>query len=524
MLLSNSKYAAISIFNFSQVVRIALLLFILLFVMTNTSQAQTSGKRVKLIHTDELMYDKSMVDAQRLIGHVQLEYEGTMFYSDSAYLYKNDDFDAFGNIRLIKGVDYNLTGDELHFDHAKKNAQFRNNVTLRDRQMTLTTNFLNYNTATEIADYTGGGNIVSTKDRNTLSSQKGTYHSKTETFFFKDKVVLKNPDYTVTSDTLKYLNTSEIAYFFGPTNIKGDKTSLYCENGFYDTKKDESRFGKNARVNSEKNILKGDSIYYNGVKGTGEVFRNVSIRDTTSNYIITGDYGFHDEKSKESFVTKRALLTQFYEGGDSLFVHADTLRSRPDSLQKNRVFAYHGVKLFKTDMQGLCDSLVYVESDSLISLYKNPVLWNEDSQITGDTIDVRAFEGKIENFYVSGNSWIISEASKDTYNQIKGRIMTGYFTENDLTTVDVNGNGQLVYFPEEEKKGKKNLMGHNKGDCSNIRIHIADKKIIGIKMEIEPNSKFAPLSLSTLSEYKLEGFNWRGEERPKSRAELLELN
>lgn len=494
---------------------------LLVFVFPAISIAQTQVKRVKLIHTDELLYDKKMVDAQRLIGNVQLEYEGTMFYSDSAYLYKNDDFDAFGNIRLIRGSEYTLTGEELHFDKASNSAQVKRNVTLRDRQMTLTTNFLTYNTKTEVANYIDGGNIVSTKDKNTLTSRRGIYHSKTQTFFFRDKVVLKNLDYTVKCDTLQYNNASEVAYFFGPTNITGDKTQLYCENGYYDTKMDESRFGKNARVISEKHVLLGDSIYYNGKKEYGEVFKNVSIRDTTSNYIISGDYGFHNEKSKESYVTKRALLTQIYEGNDSLFVHADTLRSLPDTDERNNIYAYHGVRMFKSDMQGLCDSLVYHESDSMFYMFRNPVLWNEENQITGDSISVRAFDGNVENFYVRGNAWIISQAAVEKYNQIKGRSMTGYFTDNDLRTVDVNGNGQLVYFPEEEKNGKKNIMGHNKGVCSNIRISILDKKIVGIKMLTEPDSKFSPIKLASKADFILEGFQWRGEERPKSKEEVF---
>ncbi len=501
----------------------ALRVFLLMacFIQGFSSISQNQPQRVKLIKTDELLYDISIVDAQRLKGNVQLEYEGTMFFCDSAYLYANDNFDAFGSIRIIKGSDYTLTGETLHFDKASHSANVDNKVVLRDREMTLSTDHLVYNTESEVASYFGGGKIVSTRDRNVLTSNKGFYHSKTRTFYFRKDVVLKNPDYTVESDTLQYNQLSEIAYFYGPTNIKGGKTNLYCENGYYNTKKDQCRFGKNARVNSENHILKGDSIFYDGKKRLGEVFRNVSIEDTTSNFIISGQYGLHNEITNESFVTREALLTQIFDNSDTIYVHADTLRSRPDSLEKNLVKAFHGVRIFKTDMQGKCDSLVYSEADSTMKLFRNPVMWSDKNQITGDTIEISTSNGVIKNLLVKGNAFIISEADTGKFNQIKGRRLTGYFTKNELSRVYVEGNGQLVYFPEDDKKKDAKVMGHNKGDCSNINIDIADNRIQRIRMETAPNSTFSPLSLAPADDFKLKGFLWRINERPLSREDLF---
>jgi lipopolysaccharide export system protein LptA len=492
------------------------------FINAFPSLSQNQPKKVRLIKTDELLYDIAIVDAQRLKGNVQLEYEGTMFYCDSAYLYANDNFDAFGSIRIIKGAEYTLTGETLHFDKASHSANVDNKVILRDRDMTLSTDHLVYNTESEVASYFGGGKIISTRDRNVLTSNKGFYHSKTQTFYFRKDVVLKNPDYTVESDTLQYNQHSEIAYFYGPTNIKGGKTDLYCENGYYNTKKDQCRFGKNAQVNSENHTLKGDSIFYDGKKRLGEVFRNVSIEDTTSNFIITGQYGLHNEITKESFVTREALLTQIFENSDTIFVHADTLRSMPDSLDRNIVKAFYGVRIFKTDMQGKCDSLVYSEADSTMKLFKNPVMWSDKSQITGDSIEITTSNGVIKNLVVKGNAFIISEADTGKFNQIKGRRLTGYFTKNVLSRVYIEGNGQLVYFPEDDKKKRAKVMGHNKGDCSNINIEIAENQIQRIRMETAPNSVFSPLSLAPVNDFKLEDFLWRIGERPRSREDLFE--
>lgn len=488
-------------------------------------------KQVNFYHSEYLLYDKDVVDAKRFIGHVRGEYQGTMFYCDSLYQYNNGDFDAFGNIRIVKGSDFTLTGERLHFDNATKTAQVRDNVILRDQEMTLTTNQLDYNLDTEIGHYFGGGHIVSNANKNTLTSDVGYYHAKTETFYFRRKVVLKNPDYVVKSDTMQYNSASEITYFLGPTTIVGDNMTIYCENGYYNTKTDQSRFGKNAKIISDKTILTGDSMFYDGKKGTGEVYRNVTIRDTTQSYIITGDYGKHLEQNKTSFVTGRALLQQIFDK-DTLFMHADTLRAKPDTSGKDVVYAYRHVKLFKKDLQGKCDSLVYSQADSTMRLFTDPILWSGLNQITGDTIVITTAHGDLQKLYVNSNAFIVSDAlfegdtireASGKFNQIKGRNMIGTFVDNDLHSLYVEGNGQLIYFPKDEKKDSDpKPMGLNRGECSNIFITIRDNELIKLRMETETNSKFAPMRLMDMNKLELDNFQWRATERPLKMEDVFE--
>ncbi len=514
--------------DFNKTLRACCLLFLFFFIGTS-SFAQAAKKKVKLIHTDELQYDRSLVDAQRLIGNVHLDYEGTQFFCDSAYLFANDDFDAFSRIRILGDGGYNVTGDFLHFDKAAQTATIQRNIILRDKDMTLTTDYLVYHVDSEIANYSGGGKIVSNANKNTLTSNKGIYHSTQDVFYFRDHVVLKNPEYTVNCDTMQYNNVSEVTYFYGPTTIVGDKTTIYCENGYYNTKKDQSRFGKNALITSETTTLKGDSMYYDGKLGIGEVFRNVEIQDTTENYIIAGDYGKHFEKTEMSFVTGHALMTQMFDD-DSLFMHADTLKSYADTSGKDVVYAFHHVKLFKSDLQGKCDSLVYSEVDSTLRMFYSPVLWSEQNQITGDSISLQNANGKLDALVVVGNAFIISdaEAKGDSivgtgkYNQIKGRRMNGKFVDNDLTEVYVEGNGQIIYFPTDDKDKKPVAMGINKGECSNIHIRVKDNQLTKIRMETETNSVFTPMSMADKNVFKLENFLWRKEERPMSVLEIFD--
>lgn len=499
----------------------ALHILIALLLPTLVGAQAQQKKQVKLVHADNIFFDKKIVDAQRLKGNVNLLYEGTTFLCDSAYLYANQNFDAFGRIRVNKPGGYSMTGGKLFFDKEKQHVRVVEQVVLKDGDMTLTSDQIFYNLQTEIAQFTTGGRIVSSKNQNVLTSKRGFYHSREKTFYFRDHVRLANPEYVVKCDTLQYRELTEVAYFFGPTTITSKDTKIYCENGWYNTRTDVSQFNENAEVISDKTILRGDSIYYNGNKGYGEVFRNVSIRDTTSSFLITGHYGRHTESTKTSLVTRDALLTQISEG-DSLFMAADTLLAVPDSLDRQFIRAFHRVKIFRSNLQGVADSLTYSQSDSLLVLFGNPVLWSDVNQVTGDTILIRMWDGQIEGLDVRSNAFILSEAITPEknksgtvrYNQISGRNLTGKFRENALRKVHVEGNGQLIYFPLEEKAQDTRIMGHNKGECSEIDITIENNEIIRINLIREPDSVFAPIRLADENEFELKGFRWRGEERP----------
>ncbi len=486
-------------------------------------------KKVQFYGSDYLYYDASEIKAKRYIGNVHCEYEGTHFYCDSLYQYDNDDFDAFSNIRIVKGNAFTLTGEKLHFDNLSKTAQVRNNVVLRDREMTLTTNSLDYKLETEIGNYQGGGTIVSNTNSNKLTSEIGYYHSKIQTFYFRKNVVLTNTDYKVRSDTMQYNSATEVTYFYGPTRITGENLSIYCESGYYNTKTDLSRFGKNTIIQFQKNELRGDSVYYDGKKEIGEAFHRVSIRDTTAQYLITGNYGHHNEKLKRSLITQNAQFIQYFEK-DTLHLHADTLRSVADTSGKENLYAYHHVKFFKNDLQGKCDSLNYAQKDSTLQMVGSPVIWNHFNQISGDTILITITQGHIQQFLVHQNAFLLSDAmasdssqaSSAYFNQIKGRDMTGYFQEDELHALYVAGNGQLIYFPKEENPNSApKAVGLNKGECSNIWITIRNNELTRLRMETDTNSKFSPIQLTQEAQKQLDGFQSRFNERPTCVADIF---
>ena len=478
-------------------------------------------KKIELIRANDLRFDESLgAGAQRLIGNVKFRHVGAVMRCDSAYLYeKSNSLEAWGNVKVEQGDTLFLYGDSLDYSGNRRYAEVRGNIRMLDRDLTLTTEYLDYDLAKNTGLYYDGGKIISKENDNVLVSKKGYYYADDNTFFFKDSVRLTHPDYTVRTDTLRYHTVSEVAYFLGPTRIISDENTIYCENGWYDTKNDLAQFNENAEIRSKPYILNGDSLFYDRNKGFGEAFENVQLVDTSSSYLLSGDYGRYLEPTGKAYVTGHALMVQ-YNKGDSLFMHADTLKAVEDSLRGNKLLAYYGVRIFKEDLQGKCDSLSYNETDSLLTMYSEPILWSDQNQISGDTITLTLHEGEMKQMYVRRTAFIISEADTNKYNQIKGREMIGHFRDNEMYKMDVLGNGQSIYYAQDEKK-KDEFLGVNKAECSNITIYVEDSEINRIAFYTEPSATFFPLSEFPDDQRELQDFKWKAAFRPRSKSDLF---
>ncbi len=478
---------------------------------------------MQLVHADKIAFNKNLINGQRLLGNVHLNFDGTDFYCDSAYKFSNGNFQAFGNIRVNKLGEYSISGKKLFFTDATQSATLNENCVFSDGAMTLTAPNMSYNLNSEVATYNGGGKVVSSKNNNELVSQTGRYHSPSNNFTFRRKVTVKNKDYNVVSDTMLYNTVSEISYFYGPTTITGKDVEIKCENGYFNSKTETCSFKKNARVKSKEQTLFGDSIYYDGKEKWGEAFQNVIIVDNNSDLTIRGNYGRHEELNEISWVTGKSILEKILENNDTLFIVADTLFAKKTSEKNRDIKAYHHVILFSKDLQGKCDSLSLSEGDSIMRMFFAPVLWNEGSQLTGSEINLHFKNDSLDFLFVPENSFIASEIVPGYFNQIKGKSLNGQFIKNDLQNVHIIGNGQLAYFSTEEKNKRTKLTGLNRTDCSNIRIILQEKTIQKVTLENEPNSLYNSIQKAKTSQFKLDTFIWRSSERPKSKEDLLKL-
>jgi lipopolysaccharide export system protein LptA len=530
------------------------LLFLSLFSFSQTqSNANAGGKRVEIVNADVLKFDDQVGNgAKRLIGNVQFKHETTLMFCDSAYFYTNNSLDAFGHIHIQQPDDStNLYGDFLNYDGNTKKAILNKNVVLDKKDMHLTTDVLHYNTSTHIAYYATPGRIVNKE--NVLTSEQGYFFGKSDDLTFKKNVVLTNPQFVINCDTMRYNTVSKITYFKGPTTIKSKENTIYCEDGWYDTQKDLCRFSKNSYILSHEQKMVGDSVFYDRNRGLGRAVHHVQITDTVQRIVITGDLATHNEYQDLSMVTGKAVLMQITDN-DTLYLHADTLKSignRPkqepptpiqkqefsksgkkaattkkvivqkDTISKDstaqRLFAYYHVKFFRKDIQGKCDSMVYQTRDSTMRLYGNPTLWSEENQLTGDSVWLVVGKKSLRTMELFGTAFVISQEDSLRYNQVRGKYMKGFFKNNDLYRVNVEGNGQTIYYVKEKEK----IKSVNRADCSDLHIYLKKNQMDRITFVTRPDATLFPLGKIDVKDLKLKDFTWRAHLRPLKRQDIF---
>lgn len=489
---------------------------ILLFLLVGSVYAQEKTK-LEIINSNFSYFDADVnPDARRLVDSVIFKHEGATMFCDSAWHYfKENRFEAFGNIHINQGDTLHLYGDHLDYIGQENKAIVQGDIVLKDEQVHLTTEQLHYDLSSKIASYYTGANILS--GENNLYSIKGNYYSESKMLLFKKDVLLKNPKYTTESDTLKYHTVNEVAYFVGPTKINSDNNFIYCENGWYNTQSDISQFNKNAYLWSGDQRFSGDSLYYDRNRGYGLAIRNVAMLDTLNDYIVSGHWAEYFEKEDSSIITENTLLTLIMDN-DSLFMHGDTIKGTLDTSGKRFLKAYNQVQFFSKDLSGKCMYLTYGVSDSTIRLFEEPVLWSSDYQLSGNHISLQMINNQIQSLLLENNAFIISEGSPTLFNQIKGREMLGYFKNNELRKIDVLGNGETVYVLKDESEL---ITGVNTVSCSEMRIDVKEKNIQRISFQKEPDATLYPYQELPEKWKLLKGFSWRKSEKPLTKEDIF---
>ena len=482
-------------------------------LLCSTQLVAQEVDRVKLERADYLENgEQDGIRFDKVIGNVLFSQKDTRIYGDSAFFFKKENLvKIFGRVRVLEGDSITITGGNLIYQGNEKIAQMRDNVVYRDPSMTLTTDFLDYDMVKHLAYYFEDGKLVT--NSKTLTSKKGYYDTDARFASFKDSVILKDQDYLMEADTFQFNTVTEVAYFLGPTVITAnDGTVLNAdEGGVYQTREDNGNFS-GAAIETPTYLLYGDDLFGDKNKAYYTATSNVSLVGKEDEVIITGDYGRYWKEQGITKIYGNALMRKIFVL-DTLYLTADTLISIEDSLPQNeRLLAFNTVRIFKPDLQGKADSLSYRTADSLIYLYDDPVLWSKENQMEADTISIVMSNGRIDKMYMDSKAFVTSIAVDEYYNQLKGRNMIAFFKESQLRQVDVNGNGQSVYFELEEKDSL--VLGMNKVECSNMKVKFEDGQKIKDITFYSPDGSFIPFHEINSSLVKLDNFSWRAYERP----------
>ena len=521
---------------------------VLIFILTAITQLKAQEEKIIEIRQaggskqDQDAFPGANILFKNLDKRVILFHDGALIESDLAYFYaKENFFKATGDVVFTQGDSLRMTCNKIEYNGDTKVALAQGDVFLERPDMSLKTEKLNIDRVKNEAFYNSKGVVIDSSS--TLTSNQGMYFINKKKYRFKSNVIIDNPEYEVNSDQLDYYTELNQAYLYGNSSIIGDTYTIKCERGFYDLDREKGVFKKNATLYYDNKIIKGDSLYFESEKNYAAATKNVSIVDSLNSSIITGHYGEIFKDKDSAIITRRALAINIIDN-DSLFIHADTLVATGPE-ERRILRAYYDVRILKSDLRGVSDSLYLDESIGLTKLLNkplsnqqeqifteaernlnNPVLWFDKSQMSGNQILLisNTDTNKLDSLKILNNVFIIEKdtLSIDGYNQIKGGILDGNFKEGKLDNILITKNTEMVYYLYNDEDLQ--LIGIDKTTCSALKMNFDDGEISDITFLVAPDGDVYPEDDLPINERTLKGFAWRKKERPESVNDLFDKN
>ena len=483
-----------------------------------------TDERVYLKHADMLRFNQygEHAGAQILNGNVAFLHKGALLTCDSAYFYQeSNSFKAFGHVKMRQGDTLSLTSDYAFYDGDNQMAEARHNVLLRHRGTKLYTDSLNYDRLYNIGYFFEGGKMV---DRNNvLVSDWGEYDTETRKAVFNYNVNLRNPKFTLTTDTLHYDTRTSLANIVGPSVIRSKESVIHTSDGYYNTNTGRARlYGRSTMSNKGKEIT-GDSLFYDEKRGISQGYRNVIYKDTQKKNELHCNYLWYNEKNGFAFATENPVMME-YSQKDTLFVHSDTIKVITYHLNTDSVYrtahCYNKVRAFRNDVQAVCDSLVYNTKDSCMTMYRDPIAWSGDRQLLGEEIQAFMKDSTIDRAHII-NQALTAELmpDKDHYQQLSSKEMFAYFTKGQITQTEAIGNVRSIYYPVDDKDST--LMGLVYIETDTMKMFMRDRQLQKIWTS-KTDGTWYPMTQIPPERYKLDGFTWFDYIRPINKDDIYE--
>ena len=485
--------------------------YLILLMLLFLSLASMAQKRIKYTAKGKQEVVRKVGQSIRyLIDSVVFVQKETTVYCDSAiYIKAENQMRAYDHVKIINDSTV-VTSDRLLYQGEDRIAQLREDVIYKRGYQELYTDHLDYSLDTEIAYYYNGGQLIDTT--NILSSKLGYFYAKENIARFYQSVVLQSPEFTLKTDTLRYNTLTKIAYSFGPTKIiNKEGTMIYADGGEFRTEISQTEISS-GNIETSEYILDGDKLFFDDFNQFYLGEGNVKLTSKENNLILIGDEGYHDKVNGYSKIYGNAIMKKIMKL-DTFYIAADTMmaiESEYDSVR--RILAYPDIRIFKMNVQGIADSSAYFLADSIIMLYRNPVLWTGKNQVLSDTIAVFLNDSSIEKMDLKRNAFLITQDSVSNFNQIKGRLMNIYFFKKRLNYIDINGNCESLFHSMDETDTV--LLGINKMLTSNMTIRFLNNQINNFTLYKSPEGRFLPPHMITEADKTLDDFNWMIDRRP----------
>ncbi len=489
--------------------------------------ARKVDEKVYLRHADELSYDiyGSHPDAQFLRGNVSFLHKGMHLTCDSAYFYEStNSFQAFGHVRMRQGDTLTMAGDRAYYDGNDEIGHAYGNVVLTHRKSKLYCDTLDYDKMYGIADAYGSAGIKLVEGKDVLTADWGRYFTSSRHSEFYYNVVLTNDKgLRIETDTLHYSNNTSLAHVLGPSTIKSEGSTVHTDDSYYNTRTETSQlYGRSTIVNEGRSIT-ADTLLHNDKTGVNEGFGRVVYNDTINKNMLLSNYGKYNDKTGYGYATDSVVVID-YSQKDSLWMHCDTIRIRTlyintDSVQRE-VYCYYHVRAYRNDLQAVCDSLVFLSKDSCVTMYKDPIVWNNGSQLLGEKINIYANDSTVRYAEVLGQALSVEQLSDSVhYNQVASRDMYAYFKDGKLRQNWAVANVMVVYYPMDDSDST--LIGLNYTETDTLKMYVSpERKLEKIWMSASTGTLY-PMTQTPPEKHRLPTFAWFDYMRPTSKDDIF---
>ena len=481
--------------------------------------------RVYLEHANELSYDRfgKHPDAQFVRGNVSFLHKGAHLTCDSALYYQqSNSFEAFGHVKMRQGDTLTLVSDYAYYDGNDEMCEVRRNVTLTHRKMKLYCDSLNYDRLWSVGYFFEGGKLVD--GPTTLTSDWGQYSTSDREAVFYYNVHLKNKNSITETDTLYYDTRTSMAHVVGPSKIKTKEDVVITDNGYYNSKTDRTElFSRSTIERKDGRTITADSLYNNSSTGISECFGNVVYNDTANKSLFRGDYVYYDEKTGRGVATRRAVAID-YSQGDTLYAHGDTMKLftyniNTDSVYRVVIGSPH-VRVYRKDVQAVCDSMVMNSKDSILYMYKDPILWNDERQILGEEIRAYMADSTIRFAHIIGQAFSIEQMDSVHYNQVSSKELKSWFTDGKLRLNQAEGNVITAYYIQDD--ADSTLIGMNYLETDTMRMYLSAERKLEHIWACKHNGTMYPITQIPPSKRELPNFAWFEYIRPKDKDDIFE--
>lgn len=435
--------------------------------------------------------------------------------SKRGYYYVDSDEAFFKDSVVVYNDDFILFSDTLRFDTEDRVATFLGPTLIEQDSAKMYTDAGYYDIPNEVALFTM--NPQYEKGVQQALADTIRYNGKLKEVRLMGNARFRDGPKLAIADTIRYEDIGEVTVLVGEAHYEDEEQEIDSQFIRYEKKTDAFFTSGRARLSDPPQILEADEIDFDGEEGIAS--GKVIWADTAEQITVFAERADYNKATDFLLASGDRPMMATVINADTLYMRADTLIARKQSETDSArlLIAYVDVRIYKSDLQGVCDSLAYATKDSLFRFYDDPVLWSDTTQFTADTIMMQMRNEAMDYIRMIDNAFINNTTDEVLYNQIKGKNVRAFFKESELERIRVNGNAESVYYAQDEQKA---YIGVNKTACSSMLIYFGSNEVDNIMFYAEPKGDFIPIRKAKHDELKLQGFRWEPERRPLKKSDL----